>query len=150
MSVSKVSGHWTDERLIEYLYGVGLKDGHLDGCLDCQARLSSMRESRRGVELVTSSDREVSFEFLAHQRRKIYATLTEPARWWPRAQAGKLVSAAATLLVLGGGLLLYEENHKPQLVANKISDAQLAQEVSHMAENPEPPATAPLQALFEE
>jgi hypothetical protein len=31
-----------------------------------------------------------------------------------------------------------------------VSDAQLAQDVSQMAQDSEPPQTAPLQALFEE
>jgi len=150
MSVSNVSGHWTDEQLIEYLYGVGPEDGHLGGCSDCRTRLASMQARRRSLEFSPSSESEVSFDFLASQRRKIYARLTEPRHWWSGLQPRRLASAAAAVLVLGGGLLLYEENHKQPIVNDGVSDAQLAQEVSSMAENPEPPAAAPLQAFFEE
>ena len=59
-------------------------------------------------------------------------------------------SAAATLLVLGGGLMVYEEHHEQAVMNDKISDAQLAAQVSSMALDSEPQSTAPLQALFEE
>jgi len=147
MNASNVSGHWTDEQLIQHLYGVGPHEGHLEGCRECQDRLSSMRSMRRDREQSTSSDAEVSFEFLAAQRRKIYNRITEPARWWSHLELRRWASVTATLFVLGGGLLFYKENHKQ---VNNISDAQLAQDVSHMAEDAEPSATAPLQALFEE
>ncbi|MGA8025675.1 MAG: hypothetical protein WB992_00920 [Bryobacteraceae bacterium] len=147
MSVSNVSGHWTDEQLIEYLYGVGPENGHVDGCADCQARLASMRARGRSAEC---SDCDVSFELLAAQRRKIYARLTARAHWWTRLQPRRLASAAATLAVLGGGLFIYEGHHKQQITDNKLSDVQLAQQVSNMAEEAEAQPTAPLQALFEE
>lgn len=149
MSVSNLSGHWTDEQLIEHLYDVGPEDSHLNGCRDCQARLSSMQAKRRKLELSPASEDEVSFEFLAAQRRKIYARLTERSPWWSSLQPRKLVSAAA-VLVLGAGLFVYEENHRQQMMANKVSDAQLAEQVSSMAEESEAQPTAPLQALFEE
>ncbi len=57
--------------------------------------------------------------------------------------------AAATVLVLGGALLVYEETRQ-QAMQNPVSDAQLAQQVSSMAQDSEPQPTAPLQALFEE
>lgn len=145
---SKVSGHWTDQQLIEQLYGVAAEDGHLRGCAECQARLSSMQARRQVVER-SASEEEASFEFLAAQRRKIYARVTEPRRFWSQGQLRRWASAAATILVLGGGLLVYED-HKQQSMDNKISDAQLAQEVSSMAQESEPQPTAPLQGLFEE
>ncbi len=150
MSRSNLSGHWTDEQLIEYLYGVGPEESHLNDCRDCQARLSSMQAKRRSVEFSPASDREVRFDFLAAQRRKIYARLTESAPWWSGLQPRRLASAAAAVLVLGGGVLFYEENHRQQMMENKVSDAQLAQQVSSMADEAEAQPTAPLQALFEE
>jgi hypothetical protein len=145
---SKVSGHWTDQQLIEHLYGVGAEDRHLNGCAECQGRLNSMQARRQAVDR-TAPEGDVSFDFLAAQRRKIYARLTEPRRFWSQGQLRRWASAAATILVLGGGLLVYED-HKQQSMDNKISDAQLAQEVSSMAQESEPQPTAPLQALFEE
>ncbi len=147
---SKVSGHWTDEQLIEYLYGVGPENHHLDTCPHCQDRLSAMQARRQAVELNPFSQEDASFEFLAAQRRKIYARVTEPSRWWSQTQLRRWASAAAMALVLGGGFVVYEQNHRQQMIDNKVSDAQLAQDVSLMAQDSEPQPTAPLQALFDE
>jgi anti-sigma factor RsiW len=144
---SKLSGHWTNEQLIEHLYGVAA-DQHLDACPDCQARLSSMQARRQAVETNSSED-DASFEVLAAQRRRIYARLSEPRPFWSDARLRRWASAAAMIAVLGGGFLVYED-HKQQVMDNKISDAQLAQEVSSMAQESEPQPTAPLQVLFEE
>ncbi|HEX3682401.1 MAG TPA: hypothetical protein VHU83_07645 [Bryobacteraceae bacterium] len=151
MSVeSKVSGHWTDEQLIAHLYVVGPQDLHVENCALCQGRLLALQSHRQAAEDLASSAGDVSFEFLTAQRRKIYGMLTEPVRWSAHLQLRRWASAAAGLLILGGGLLIFEQDRRPPAVPNNISDTQLAQEVGRMAENSEPPATAPLQALFEE
>ena len=62
----------------------------------------------------------------------------------------RAASATATLLVLGGGLMVYEEHHEQALLKDKVSDAQLAEQVSSMTQDSEPPSTAPLKALFDE
>lgn len=142
-----MSGHWTDERLIAYLYGVEPEDGHFEKCAECHARLADMQANRRTVD--ASSEEEVSFDFLAGQRRKIYARLTEPGSAWQRRSIRRWAAAAATLLVIGGGLLIYEETQQGT-VGNNVSDAQLAQQVSSMTQDSESQATAPLEALFEE
>ncbi len=145
---SKLSGHWTDEQLIAHLYDLGPDDGHIHGCAVCQERLSNMQASRRAIEAAESPG-NVGFDFLAAQRRRIYARLTQPVHWWSQFEIRRWVSAAATILAIGGGLLLYEENHRQQMM-DKVSDAQLAQEVSSMAQDAEPQPTAPLQELFDE
>jgi hypothetical protein len=140
--------HPADEQLIAHLYGVGPDDGHVDSCTECQARLLKMRLHREGVEQ-NSIWSGTSSDFLAAQRRKIYEKISQPVFWWSHLGLRRWAPAAAGLLVLAGGLLLFEEHRAPS-VPDNISDAQLAQDVSRMAEDAEPPATAPLQALFEE
>jgi len=139
-----MSGHWTDEQLIEYLYGVGPIDGHIDRCRDCQARLSGMPIRRRLVEESAPADDAVTFDFLAAQRRSIYARLSGAAhlrrRW----------ASAAALLVLGVSVLVYEQKRQPVIPEDQISDADLAQTVSLMAQDSEPQPAAPLQALFDQ
>jgi len=146
---SKVSGHWTDDQLIEHLYGVGPEDGHVRGCGSCQERLSALESHRVALERV-SEQVEPSTEFLARQRRQIYAKLAEPRHWWSGAHIRRWASAAATLFVLSGGLVVYEEYHQQELVKDQVSDAQLADQVSSMTQDSEPQPTAPLEALFEE
>ncbi len=146
---SKVSGHWTDHQLIEHLYGVGPEGDHLRGCSECQDRLSAMQSCRLALE-PTSEQAGPGAELLARQRRRIYAKLAEPAHWWSETRMRRWASAAATLLVLGGGLMVYEEYHQQELVKDQVSDAQLADQVSSMTQDSEPQPTAPLEALFEE
>jgi hypothetical protein len=147
---SKVSGHWTDEQLVEHIYGVGPQDGHLESCLECQGRLAAFRQHRQAVERSAGGD-GVTFDFLAAQRRNIYARLTAPTLWWSRLGMRRWATAAAAAVALTGGIVVYENSQQQSLEAhNNISDAQLAQEISQIASDSEPQPIAPLQALFEE
>ena len=144
---SKVSGHWTDEQLIAYLYGLESADAHFSACDECQGRVAAMRAQRRAID--AASHEQVSFDFLAAQRRTIYARLTNKTPWWSNAQVRRWASAAAAVLVMGGGLLVYQEKQAHRSADSTVSDAQLAQDVSRMAQDAEPQSTAPLEALFE-
>jgi hypothetical protein len=147
---SKLSGHWTDDELIRHLYGIGPDGGHIDSCEECQGRLAAAQAHRQMLELSASAEQAVSYDFLTAQRRRIYAKLTEPTRWRPAMWARRWASAAATVLVLGGSVLVYEQKHRPAAANDRISDVQLAQDVSSVALDAEPQPTAPLQALFDE
>ena len=143
---SKISQHWTDEQLIEHLYGIGPDDNHLPGCPQCRQRISAMHARRHSIEEQPGND--VGLEFLGAQRRRIYAKLDEPVRWWRIFQVRRWAAAAAALLIVGGGLIVVERpNHETK---RSVSDSQLAAEVSQIADDSEPKPTAPLQALFEE
>ena len=142
-----MSGHWTDEDLIASLYGVGPEDGHVQTCAECQGRLASLEANRRAIEAGEHDD--VSFEFLAAQRRKIYSRMTAPQSWWSNFPSRRWASVATAVAVLAGGLFVYQQRRQ-QIVHNEVSDAQLAREVSCMVQDLEPHPTAPLQALFEE
>ena len=144
-----MSGHWTDDQLISHLYGVGLETGHLDNCPDCQNRFAAMQLRRKSMESSEVAD-EISSDFLAAQRRAVYARLSEPVRLWSTWQVRRWASGVATVLVIVSGLLVYENSHRRQLANDQVSDAQLALEVSESVQNDEPTSTAPLQALFDE
>ncbi len=145
-ALSDVSGHWTDQQLIASLYDAGLANSHLDECAECRARLSVLSSNRQAME--REGNDEVDLAFLAAQRRKIYARLSEPVRPWWMVPARRWASAAATLLVLGSGFIMFEQ-HQHQSVESKISDVQLAQEMSRMSQDLEAQPAAPLQGLFE-
>lgn len=142
-----MSGHWTDDQLIAYVYGLGPEDEHFEKCAECQVRLAAMQANRQSVD--ASSEEEAGFDFLAAQRRKIYARLTERAPAWQHRSIRRWAAAAAVVFVMAGGLLVYEDTRQAT-VENNVSDAQLAQQVSSMTQDSEPQPTAPLQALFEE
>ena len=148
---SRVSGHWTDDDLIAYIYGIPPTDNHLETCSLCQQRVRSMRTNRQTIEEGQLSDvDDVTFEFLAAQRRKVYARLDQPAAWWSALRMRHWASAATTLLLILCGLLMFQEQTVKQQSVKTISDAQLSQEVGQMAQADEPSPTEPLEALFQE
>ena len=140
------SGHWTDEQLIADSYGVGPDDGHLSVCAECRAHRVELLAARSNRERLAPIADEVSFDFLAAQRRSIYARLTQPVRIGFR----RLASVAAALVVIGAGVLTYQEEHHPvPHTTATLSDAQLANEVAEMGQDSEPAPVAPIEALFE-
>ncbi len=141
---SAQSEHWTDDQLIDHLYGVGPSDGHLENCAECRARFAIVETRRRQLP----ADESVSDSFLAAQRRAIYARLEQPRRWWHAWPLGRFAAAAAMFILVGGSIMLYE-NHQRELAESR-ADAQLAQDVSRMSFESEPAATAPLKGLFVE
>ena len=149
---SRLSGHWTDDELIEHLYGVGPNDRHLDVCRECQTRFSAAQSVRHRLEadLLPSHDETVSHDFLMAQRRRIYARLSQPANRSTGISVNRWVPAAATLLVVAGGLVVYDQRSRHVENAGHVTDVQLARDVSCMAVDSEPRSTAPLRALFEE
>src|SRR5271154_1481571 len=100
--------HWMDEQLIAHLYGVGPEDGHLTECAACRLRAMEMQASRQSFEALRGADAEVTFEFLARQRRAIYAGLGKKRslfgmrRW---------ASSVAMLAVAAGAIIVIEERY---------------------------------------
>jgi hypothetical protein len=107
-------------------------------------------QTRRGSIEDHAGTGEVSPEFLARQRRRIYAKLEEPVRWWLLGSFRRWAPVAAMLCVMGAGFIAIEQTHPFGHDQSSVSDAQLAADVSRLADDPEPSPTAPLQALFEE
>jgi hypothetical protein len=140
--------HLTDEQLIAGLYGVGPANDHIEGCEKCQLRRSSLRVSREGIEFARSTEEGVSFDFLAVQRRAIYAKL-EARSVWPKPVRRRWAPVALTLLVLGSGAAVYERQHAREALGRQPSDAQLALEVSQMSQEWQGQPAAPLEGLFE-
>ena len=146
---SKQSGHWTDDQLIAHLYGVGPADGHLGGCAECQTRAGHMQATRSEIEQGSSSTEAVGSDFLAAQRRQIYAKLTATSHWWNSLPVRRWASAAAACAVLGGSLFYFEQSQQVHVSGSQLSDVQLAQDVNNLSDSSEASPTAPLQALFE-
>ena len=85
--------HLNDDELIGLLYAAE-SDSHVEKCSDCAARLDALRERR--AEL--AGPVPLSAEFLAAQRRAIYARMDHPA---PSKLAWAPAMAAACLLAIG-------------------------------------------------
>jgi hypothetical protein len=137
--------HWTDELLVAHLYGAGPEDGHLKECDACRLRVSEMQANRQSFEALRGMDEDVTFELLARQRRAVYAGL---GRKRSAFAAGRWASAVAMVAIVAGAIILIEE--RQQTDNRQISDAQIVEEVSQMAQDPTPTAVAPIEGLFKE
>ncbi len=136
--------HLGEDALLDAVYGIAgsAAEAHLRRCADCAQRLHEWHEKRAAaVESV-----EISSDFLAAQRKKIYERIERPARkhwlWAPGL-------AAACALAIGVFEYHPVAKEQPQRHA-EISDAQLFGEVYSMEQSLEPAAAAPARALFEE
>jgi hypothetical protein len=149
---SNLSGHWTDEQMIQYLYGIGPEEHHIEACACCRDRLADMVAARRIVDSEASWQEQVPFDVLAAQRRSIYSQIAQSPSWRLNLPVRRWAAGAAMVLLLGSGVAMYEHSQQHQIAQNqsKLSDAQLAQEVSQVAQNSEPSPTAPLEGLFDE
>ncbi len=134
-----MNGHLETDQLIDQIYGLE-EYAHLRECAECAARWRAM-ESRR--KELTAPD-PVSNEFLAAQRRMIYARMTQPAphrlRWLPA------LAAAGVLAIMA---LVYKPSAPPAAHPDP-GDAQLFSEVYSMEQSTEPAAAAPIHELFED
>ena len=140
LQIKPNNGHLSNEELIDQLYA-GSSSLHMENCAECALRMAGMQERRS--ELAAAPP--VSNDFLAGQRRRIYARLGEPVpsrmRWAPAALA------AACLLI--AGMFVYRPIASPP-VRTDVADAQLFSDVYSMEESTEPIAAAPIHALFED
>ncbi len=149
------SVHWTDEQLIDYLYGLGQPDAHMEACDSCRNRLTAMRARRTFLDTQATNEADWSTEALAGQRRAIYAKIESRAGWLPPAAFRRWAPAACALIMLSAGFAAWENRATPpqpsqmERVRAEVSDEQLADQVSQIADRSEPNAAAPLEALFE-
>jgi hypothetical protein len=141
-------GHLTEDVLLDAIYGIA-GDGtqeHADACPECAGRLREMRQRASAGVAGLNAASAFSDEFLAAQRRKIYQRIDRPSSklwWW----APGLAMASALVV----GVLVYQPHRAPKAASHsEISDAQLFSDVYSMERTPEPSATAPVHALFEE
>jgi hypothetical protein len=130
--------HLTNDELLNLVYGVGAEE-HVDECRDCAERFEELRERRA----MAAESLPVSHEFMAAQRRNIYARMGErpqpPLKWLPA------MAAAACLIAVG--VFSY---HPAQSVKPEVVDAQLFADVYSMEQSMEPIAAQPIHALFEQ
>jgi hypothetical protein len=143
--------HWTDDALIEAVYGLREAADGLRECTVCAARWGEMQAKHA----VLAEQPELSNEFLAAQRRRIYERIEQPERqslkWLPALVAAGLAVA---------GVFVYQPRHSGTPVTTQrveVSDAQAFADVAEayndlysMDQSFEPSAATPIRALFEE
>jgi hypothetical protein len=138
------SKHWTDEELLERLYGIGREDNHLQACAECDARWNDLVTSRRTLK----SELQVSPSFLLRQRmavmERIESSKSSFFTW-------RSVTAVAGACAMALGFVIYHpEQPKTVAVRTVTSDSQFFAEIYSAVEQTEPRAVKPIRRLFEE
>ena len=133
--------HWTDDELIDSIYGIGPVDGHLESCAECRGRRSRLEWRRLDATVAV----EPSASRLAAQRRAVYERAGSH-RWpgWARAVAAP--AAVGALAVT----LMVSRPAPPVRVETATVDPQLFADAWAAAVTEEPRAAEPIHALFEE
>jgi hypothetical protein len=136
-----LTNHLNNDELVNLVYGVGTS-GHLDDCRECAQRFEHLREKRA----LAAEVQPVSREFLAAQRRNIYARMGER----PQARMKWVPALAAAACLIAVGVF----SHRPVPVATPEAaeihvDAQMFSDVYSMEQSMEPIAAQPIHALFE-
>lgn len=131
--------HLTADELIDCVYGLTSPE-HLHGCAECADHLQRLLAMRAAA----ARPADAPYDFLAAQRRNIYARMGEKPRtrwtWVP-------ATAAAACLIVAGVV-----SFRPQatVVKQEIDQAQLFSDVYSMEQSMEPVAAKPIDAIFEQ
>lgn len=142
--------HWSDDRMLERLYGLdpppGLDGSHLDSCPECAPRWQALQAAR--AQVTQSPAPAISEDRLRAQRVAVFDRLEHPARQGLLRFAP--VAATALLLVMGIAL------HTPRPVVEQQtaavltqSDRELFSEIAVLVEEDTPRATDAFRGLFD-
>jgi anti-sigma factor RsiW len=131
--------HLSADELIDALYGAVHTD-HLDTCAECSGRLRQLLAMRAEATRPAAA----SADFLAAQRRNIYARMGEQ----PSSKLGWAPALAAAVVVIAAGVF----SLRPQtaVVHQEIDQAQLFSDVYSMQQSMEPIAAQPIDAIFDQ
>ena len=143
--------HWTEDDITQWLYGLRTDAAHLEACPACRAQVDAAQQRRRQVLCAP----QVTADFLAAQRRTIYARLERPrspfTSWLPlwNARWTASVAMALGLGILGVNLSRTPAPPSPSPLVN-ASDARLYSDLVAIDQSAEPRAIRPIKSLFEE
>lgn len=135
--------HWTEDDFLSWRYAGDPDAGHLDECAECRARAEQMVETHRRA--IAAPD--LSWEFLAAQRRGIYRRLglaNEPAastRW------AVAVVSLVCILALSVALMRPWTGNSPLYTS---ADEKLFSDLASIEQSNEPRAIRPIHNLFKE
>jgi hypothetical protein len=131
--------HLTIDELVDRLYGVGSGD-HLHDCEECSERFRQLQERKE----MAAEPLPAPYEFLAAQRRNIYARMGEK----PQARMKWVPGLAAAVCVLAAVSFVHRAGTEP--AKQEIVDPQLFADVYSMEQSMEPLAAKPMDALFDQ
>ncbi len=135
--------HWTENEFTEWLYGLKPDSSHLDECAGCRSKATSLE--RRKSEATRPPD--VSSDFLAAQRRAIYAKMDQPQRHWAQPRWVLSLAMLVMIMVASFGLLRQHPSAAPLATP---ADEKLFSDLATIEQSNEPRAIQPIESLFEQ
>lgn len=136
--------HWSDDELLDHLYGVGPENNHLKACADCSERWHTLEASRRAF----MQDPEVSSVRLLQQRTAILQRIERSQSTF---FSWRFLTALSGATAMALGVLVYTPQHtNPVAVQTASSDTQFFSEIYSEMEQTEPRAVRPIRKLFKE
>lgn len=136
--------HWTDEQITQWLYGLMPDcENHLDHCPGCRERAEAALNRRT----LATQPPDVSWEFLAAQRRAIYQRMEQPRRLMIHVRW--VASFAVLILAAVLGLNTWRTSSQTAPLVSP-SDARLYSELVDIDQSTEPRAIHAIHSLFEE
>jgi anti-sigma factor RsiW len=141
------ASHWSDEELLDYLYGIEPEDkaklSHLAQCTECLRRAEEWHATRSQVTAAP----DIQESFLAAQRAAVYRRLerNRGARWFM-----PLAPAAATMALMLLAIFLHQPAPAPPTKEVAITDSQFFSEVYEDVYGSEPKGLDTIHGLFEE
>ena len=134
------ASHWSNDELLEHLYGLKSEDEHFRCCGECAARAREIADMRAQ----SAQAPDVPHEVLEAQRRNIYQRLGSPIRAWHPLRWAMTAAAVAAIIL---GLTLFHPGETPR---TRASDDQFYAELSSLAQTPAPRAVQPIEALVDD
>ena len=148
----KETQHWSDEQLLQSVYGTGREgaaaETHLVECAECAARWQALLSRRAGV-VGHADEAAVNDERLRSQRAAVWARIEGKPRGW----LWRWAPAGAAAGMIAAGMLLLQPGFHPragQAAEARISDQQLFDDAAALSSPEAPWAAAPIRGLFEE
>ncbi len=141
--------HWTETEFLRWLYTGDGDAGHLDICPECHARAQAISQHRRA----TTEPAEISWEFLAAQRRSVYRRLgTAQEHWLPRRWA---VAVASLVCVVGLSVAVTRNGSIHPWASDTAplynsSEAKLFSDLESLDRSEGPQAIQPIRNLFQD
>lgn len=135
--------HWTEREITHWLYGLVTDTTHLEECSECRERTEAAAALRKKV----TAPPEVSWEFLAAQRRAIYRRMDRPQPLWLRA---RWIASVAMLLFVAVFSLTFLKQPAAVTPLESPADAKLYSDLVAIDQSNEPKAVAPIEKLFEQ
>lgn len=147
--------HWTEDELLDRLYGLDAPAGkdvsHLNNCVECAGRWRRLEAAReRSLNTVATVDENR----LRRQREAVWRRVDAAKRPW----LWRAVPATATVMMLMVGVALHQ-TPAPEVPRQTIaaaqpaefaqSDDQFFQEIASVANAEEPSSAAAIRNLFD-